>query len=123
MRDGADDHRTSIDRQPRWVRWARLFDAVGFQLFVGLEVAFVLPIALLARWLPDKRGGNMDFAPYLLDEPTYLDSVLVNVVVLNVLLFAVGVVLLVGVKVLEAREGTKSDRDQEHPPEEGDRPL
>ena len=84
------------DEKPRWRRVLK---------FIGLlQVAFVLPIALLARWLPTKRGGDMDMAPHVIEDPTYLESVLVNVVALNLFLFVIGVIFYVGVKVLEARD-------------------
>ncbi len=74
-----------------------MLDLVGV-----FEVALVLPLALLARWLPSKRGGTMDVAPLVIEDPTYIESVLVNAVMLNVLLFAVGVLLFIGAKGVEA---------------------
>lgn len=71
-------------------------------MILVFEVALVFPLALLARWLPSKRGGTMDAAPFVIEDPTYIQSVLVNAVMLNVLLFAVGLLLFVGAKGREA---------------------
>lgn len=77
-------------------RWRQILDRIG------LLQLMVLPLALLARWLPIVGGGAFDFAPEFMDAPTYLERVFVNLVALTLFVIALGIVPHVGAKVLEA---------------------
>ena len=84
----------SDDERPRW---RQVLDVIR-----GFELVLVLPLVLLARWLPSKRGGTMDAAPYVIEDPTYIQSVLVNAALLDILLLAAGLLIFIGAKGVEA---------------------
>ncbi len=81
---------------PEWL--ATPFGVLLIIEFIALLIALALPIT------PSKTGGDNDLAKYFIEDPTYLEKVLVAFIVTNLLIGVIAVVAYVYHRISQSRQ-------------------